>query len=283
MGDSLDLTRLKTLAMKSPIRSNATALCLTLLPFVHYGQNIGIGISTPQAKLHIVEGSAGVTPFVFTRLAVESGGHTYLSLLSPNSQETAVLFGNPSNAAGGALAYNNLSTPNGFQFRTGGLNRISITNNGLVGINNTFPQATLDVSGSIKTSSITVNNGGAQGDFLVKQDAAGQVTNRKGYVGFGLNYIIAVQGSFPNLSSPQQTGNPYIGEIRLFAGTYAPFGWMFCQGQLLDILNNQTLFAIIGTTYGGNGVNNFALPDLRNAVPVGASSGGTWQYGEKSQ
>ena len=58
---------------------------------------------------------------------------------------------------------------------------------------------------------------------------------------------------------------------------------MFCQGQLLDILNNQTLFAIIGTTYGGNGVNNFALPDLRNAVPVGASSGGTWQYGEKSQ
>jgi len=269
--------------MKSPFRANATAFCLILLPFVQFGQNIGVGISTPQAKLHIVEGSAGVTPFVFTRLAVESSGHTYLSLLSPNSQETAVLFGNPANAAGGAIAYNNLSTPNGFQFRTGSFNRISITNNGLVGINNTFPQATLDVGGNIKANSMALNSGGNAGDFLIKQDASGQVAHRKGYVGMGLNYIIAIQGSFPNLSSPQQTGNPYIGEIRLFAGTYAPYGWMFCQGQLLDILNNQTLFAIIGTTYGGNGINNFALPDLRNAVPVGASSGGTWQYGEKSQ
>jgi microcystin-dependent protein len=62
--------------------------------------------------------------------------------------------------------------------------------------------------------------------------------------------------------------DPYIGEIRLFSFDLVPNGWAPCQGQLLPILQNQALFSLLGTTYGGDGVNNFALPDLRGRVPV---------------
>ena len=61
---------------------------------------------------------------------------------------------------------------------------------------------------------------------------------------------------------------PYVGEIRIFAGNFAPAGWMFCEGQLLPISENETLFQLIGTTYGGDGQSTFALPDLRGRVPV---------------
>src|SRR5512145_1382897 len=61
---------------------------------------------------------------------------------------------------------------------------------------------------------------------------------------------------------------PYVGEIRMFAGNFAPQGWMFCEGQLLPIAENESLFNLIGTTYGGDGQETFALPDLRGRVPV---------------
>ncbi len=61
---------------------------------------------------------------------------------------------------------------------------------------------------------------------------------------------------------------PYYGEIRMFAGNFAPAGWMFCEGQLLPISEFDTLFNLIGTTYGGDGENTFALPDLRGRVPI---------------
>jgi microcystin-dependent protein len=67
--------------------------------------------------------------------------------------------------------------------------------------------------------------------------------------------------------------NPYVGEIRLFAGNFAPAGWMFCQGQLLPIAENEVLFVLIGTTYSGDGQNTFALPDLRGRVPVHQGQG----------
>ncbi len=66
---------------------------------------------------------------------------------------------------------------------------------------------------------------------------------------------------------------PYVGELRLFAGNFAPAGWMFCDGQLLPISENETLFNLIGTTYGGDGQTTFALPDLRGRVPVHQGSG----------
>ena len=61
---------------------------------------------------------------------------------------------------------------------------------------------------------------------------------------------------------------PYVGEIRIFAGNFAPAGWMFCEGQLLPISENETLFQLIGTTYGGDGESTFALPDLRGRIPI---------------
>ncbi len=61
---------------------------------------------------------------------------------------------------------------------------------------------------------------------------------------------------------------PYVGEIRMFAGNFAPAGWMFCEGQLLPISENETLFQLIGTTYGGDGQSTFALPDMRGRLPI---------------
>ncbi len=62
--------------------------------------------------------------------------------------------------------------------------------------------------------------------------------------------------------------DPFIGEVILFAGNFAPRGWAFCEGQLLSISSNQALFSILGTTYGGDGRSTFALPDLRGRVPI---------------
>ena len=74
---------------------------------------------------------------------------------------------------------------------------------------------------------------------------------------------------------------PFIGEIRLFPYTFAPRGWAFCHGQVLSIAQNTALFALIGTTYGGNGTVTFALPDLRGRVPVSAGQGpGQYFLGE---
>lgn len=78
-------------------------------------------------------------------------------------------------------------------------------------------------------------------------------------------------------------GQPYVGEIRMFAGNFAPNGWMFCDGQLLPISENETLFQLIGTTYGGDGQSTFALPNLQSRIPVHMGtgpSGTTYQLAE---
>ncbi|WP_248928194.1 phage tail protein [Paenibacillus hamazuiensis] len=67
--------------------------------------------------------------------------------------------------------------------------------------------------------------------------------------------------------------DPFVGEIRMFAGTYAPRGWAFCNGQLLPISQNTALFSLLGTNYGGNGTTTFALPDLQGRVPIHAGQG----------
>ena len=66
---------------------------------------------------------------------------------------------------------------------------------------------------------------------------------------------------------------PFLAEIVMFAGNFAPRGWAFCQGQILSIAQNTALFSLLGTTYGGNGQTTFALPDLRGRVPVGTGQG----------
>jgi microcystin-dependent protein len=77
--------------------------------------------------------------------------------------------------------------------------------------------------------------------------------------------------------------SPYVGEIRMFAGNFAPNGWMFCEGQTLPISENEVLFQLIGTTYGGDGQETFNLPNLASRVPIHMGTGPdgtTYQIGE---
>jgi microcystin-dependent protein len=69
---------------------------------------------------------------------------------------------------------------------------------------------------------------------------------------------------------------PYVGEIRMFAGNFAPAGWQFCDGSILSISENETLFQLIGTTYGGDGQSTFGLPDMRGRLPLHQGNGFTF-------
>lgn len=95
-----------------------------------------------------------------------------------------------------------------------------------------------------------------------------------------LRYIICTNGFFParplsgSSSTPKAIGDShFLGQINLFAGEFVPQGWLACDGQLLSIVSNVSLWALLGTNYGGNGTNNFALPDLSSRLPVGSSNG----------
>ncbi|MFT5524059.1 MAG: microcystin-dependent protein [Pirellulaceae bacterium] len=104
-----------------------------------------------------------------------------------------------------------------------------------------------------------------------------------------LNYIIATQGTFPSPNGLEKDDpgardiDPFLGEMRLFAGNFAPRSWAQARGQLLSINNNQSLFSLLGTTYGGDGETSFALPDLRGrtAVHPGSNNETTIQLGQK--
>ena len=77
--------------------------------------------------------------------------------------------------------------------------------------------------------------------------------------------------------------DPFLGEVRMFAGNFAPLGWLACNGQLVSIAENDALYTLLGTTYGGDGVTIFGLPDLRGRVPLHAGTGpglGTYTQGE---
>ena len=75
------------------------------------------------------------------------------------------------------------------------------------------------------------------------------------------------------LSTNQTQAQQTLGEISMFAGNFAPRGWAFCHGQILSINQNQTLYSLLGTTYGGDGRTTFGLPDLRGRVPVHVGQG----------
>jgi microcystin-dependent protein len=90
----------------------------------------------------------------------------------------------------------------------------------------------------------------------------------------GLPCVLALSATL-SISVPEADAqpNPFLGEIRWVAFNYAPPGWAFCDGRLLSISNNQALFALLGTTFGGNGTTDFALPDLQGRVQIGQGSG----------
>ena len=83
-------------------------------------------------------------------------------------------------------------------------------------------------------------------------------------------YILIIALAFAAQIKSQQ---PYVGEIRMFAGNFPPQGWAFCDGSLISISENDVLFTLIGTTYGGDGQTTFALPDFRGRAPISVSSG----------
>jgi microcystin-dependent protein len=88
--------------------------------------------------------------------------------------------------------------------------------------------------------------------------------------GLGLNYIICTQGMYPSSDGPGGfPTEPFLAQVIAFAGAEAPGGWALCDGALLPIADNQALYSLLGTTYGGDGLEKFALPDLRGRVTIG--------------
>jgi len=155
-----------------------------------------------------------------------------------------------------------------------------------VGIGTPMPSEKLDVIGNIKADTLKLANGGAAYDFLMKSNANGKVGFKKGHGAQALRYIIAYSGFFPSTSGSNNYDVTLIGEVKLFAGPILPSGWLYCEGQILNIGSYIDLYSLIQNTYGGNPMQNtFALPDLRGAVPVSAGTspaGYTWTLGEKS-
>jgi len=86
--------------------------------------------------------------------------------------------------------------------------------------------------------------------------------------------LLMMLAGFSNRAQAQE---PFIGEIKMFAGNFAPNGWLLCEGQTLNISSNEALYSILGTYYGGDGISNFKLPDLRGRFPMGAGSASNGQ------
>ena len=154
-----------------------------------------------------------------------------------------------------------------------------------IGIGTNTPTEKLDVNGKVRANGIILNTGGSQYDFLMKNNATGEVGFRKAHGGLGLNYIICIQGPLP-IPGGQPLTTPFLGQIKLFAGNFAPAGWVFCNGQLLPVSQFLNLFSILGSTYGGDGQVTFALPDLRGGTAIGTGvaspAGYQWALGEKT-
>lgn len=129
---------------------------------------------------------------------------------------------------------------------------------------------------SISSNTIKINAGTAIGQLITwdgnnwvntNPKSPTSVPNMQPYL--ALNYCIALQGVFPS----RDGYDPFIGEISLYAFNFAPKGWAMCNGQLLPINQNQALFSLLGTYFGGNGQTNFALPDLRGRTAINAGQG----------
>jgi microcystin-dependent protein len=90
---------------------------------------------------------------------------------------------------------------------------------------------------------------------------------------FTLRLLLAATITLTLFQTKAQAQEPYLGEIRMVAFNFAPNGWAKCEGQILPISPNMALFALLGTTYGGNGTTTFALPDFRGRIPMAPGTG----------
>ncbi len=139
------------------------------------------------------------------------------------------------------------------------------------------PQGPQGDIGPAGTGGTTVVDGSEDGEVLTwesdnwiaKKPTNYQSTYDNMQPWLGVNYIIALQGTFPSRNS----SDPFLAEIIMFAGNFAPRGWALCDGQLMAISQYSAVFSLLGTTYGGDGRTVFALPDLRGRVAVHPGSG----------
>ena len=140
------------------------------------------------------------------------------------------------------------------------------------------------------TNVVSLNPGTAVGD-LITWDGANWVNMQPATLHFShtvdnhqpylaINFCISLFGIFPTQNDASQ---PYVGEIIMLGTNFSPVGWQFCNGALLSIAEYTVLFDLIGTTYGGDGISTFAVPDMQGRVPVHMGSNGTSTYilGEK--
>ena len=131
------------------------------------------------------------------------------------------------------------------------------------GIGTLSPLEKLDVNGNTKSSGFIITIGGSIYDFVIKNNASGEVGFRKGHGGLGINFLICYEGQVPSNqpSDPNSVQDEFnvIGMIKMNAGVVIPRGWLLCYGQLVSISEYQALFNLIGTTYGGNGTTTFVI------------------------
>ena len=213
------------------------------LSCISQAQNTGIGITTPRAKLHVYGGASGnTTPF--SPLVVESNTNTYINLLSPDANETSILFGKASDAASGGITYNSANTSNGLQFRTNGnLTRMLIRNNGDVGIaiGEGIPGATLDVNRGSNFGGTAIfrgTNHTSNFNFSTNEDTYIRAGKNNGSV--VLNDIpggkVGIGTASPNapLGFPAALGK----KITLYPGGTGDVGFAV-QGNLLQIYTDH--------------------------------------------
>ena len=131
--------------------------------------NVGIGTTSPSNKLHVATGSAGVTAYGSAGLVVESASHNYINLLAPDAYETGILFGKPQTSLSGGIIYNNSSTLNGFQFRTGGnVTQMVLTSDGHVSIGTSDPAPyALKIRGS---RGLNIEDASTNGDWELESN-----------------------------------------------------------------------------------------------------------------
>ncbi|MCX7926114.1 MAG: hypothetical protein N2554_09920, partial [Fimbriimonadales bacterium] len=123
--------------------------------------SVGIGTTAPQASLHVARAASGGTPTGGSVVVAENNANAYISVLTPNANESGILFANPSSAAAGGVIYNNPATPNGLQFRTNGnITQAVITNVGRMGVGTASPEARLHVQGTGNPTTAIITSGG---------------------------------------------------------------------------------------------------------------------------
>ncbi len=168
---------------------------------------------------------------------------------------TATERGQVAGPVAGLLVYQT-TAPAGYYYYTGTAWKQMIDALATAGNPPTNNLLTFDGTNWIAKNLVIANTGGNQ-----------PVTHLQPYL--CMNYCIALQGYWPSQSGI----DAYLGEIELFGFGYTPNGWAACNGQLLSISQYSALFSLLGTTYGGDGVNTFGLPDLRGRVPINQGTG----------